>query len=125
MNEKKTKLPKRLTPFEDYTLPDGKVWLVMVPFGWAKGTDLGSTVRKACRNGGRSGVRPYSPARGWLHVFVSPSSVVVDGYGRIVDSPKDGYGDERTRLVAAWNEDNVCTQLDRKHTTVDSWVSSL
>lgn len=115
MTKTKSKLPARLTPLEDYCLPDGYVWLVMVPFGWAKGDDLGSTVRKACRNGGKRGVRPYSPSRGWLNVFASPSTVVVDGFGRVVDDPKEGYGCGRTQLVAHWDEDSVCQHMLPEH----------
>jgi hypothetical protein len=109
-NTTKSKLPTRLIPFEEFELPDGCVWLAMVPGGWARGDDLASTVRKACRNGtkSRSYSKPYSPSRGFLCIYVAPSTVVVDDYGRIIDDPSTDSGNGSTQAVAHWDQDGVC-----------------
>lgn len=110
-----SKLPSRLSPLAEFDMPDGYTWLAIVPFGWAKDDDLGKAVRKACKNGGRIGVRRYSPSRGWLTIVVAPATAILDHFGRIVDEPEKGYGDGRSISVAHWDEDNVCTKMLPDH----------
>jgi hypothetical protein len=76
--------------------PDDREWLAIVPYGWARGTDLLKTVQQACDHGAYT---KTTPARGPLIVAHVAPGTFVDGMGSInwtpaPDASHDGINDD-------------------------------